>query len=137
MNHNLGIPENGNSDAYAILNSEFDKNRLTLHYAELPIEIRWRASTPESHKFWRIYTGLKLSYLVYDHYTFDGSGVNVKQKGNPDLEELEYGAYLSAGWNTWNAYLYYGLNPIFKSATIDGEKIKMNTFNIGLMFYIL
>ncbi len=137
MNHNLGIPENGNSDSYTILQSAFDKNRLTVHYAELPIEIRWRASTPESHRFWRIYTGLKLSYLVYNHYSFDGSGLTIKQKGNPDLDKLQYGAYLSAGWNTWNAYIYYGLNPIFKSATIEGKEIKMNTFNIGLMFYIL
>jgi len=84
MNHNLGIVKNDNSNSYFILTTEFDKNRLTLHYIDLPVEIRWRASTPESHKFWRIYTGLKLGYLVYDHYAFNGSGVDIKEKGNPD-----------------------------------------------------
>jgi len=137
MNQNLGIPENGNSDSYAIISSEFDKNKLSLHYLELPIELRWRTSTPESHRFWRIYTGFKLSYLIHDQYKFDGSGVSVKQTGNSDVEKLQYGAYITSGWNTWNAYVYYGFNPIFKNASIDGEKIKMNTFNIGLMFYIL
>ena len=27
------------------------RSRLTLHYLELPLEIRWRNATPESHKF--------------------------------------------------------------------------------------
>lgn len=138
MNQNLGIPENGNPNSYIILSGDFDKNKLTTHYLELPIEIRWRTSTPESHRFWRIYTGFKLSYLIQDQYKFEGSGTKIKQTGNSDLEKLQYGAYISSGWNTWNAYIYYGFNPIFKDATmISGEKIKLNTFNIGLMFYIL
>jgi len=42
------------------------------------------------------------------------------------------------GWNTWNFYAYYGLNPLLKSsAQIDNKAIDMNTTNFGLMFYIL
>lgn len=138
MNQNLGIPENGNSNSYIILSTDFDKNKLTAHYLELPIEIRWRTSTPETHRFWRIYTGFKLSYLIHDQYKFQGAGLRLKQTGNPDLEKLQYGAYISSGWNTWNAYIYYGFNPIFKNAALtSGEKIKLNAFNIGVMFYIL
>jgi hypothetical protein len=137
MNNNIGIPENGNNNSYVVLNTEFDKNKLILHYLELPVEVRWRTSTADSHRFWRIYTGLKLSYLVFDQYKYDAGGIKVRQTQNPDLEKLQYGAYVSAGWNTWNVYAYYGITPIFKKAFIDGEKIKMNTFNIGLMFYVL
>jgi hypothetical protein len=137
MNHNISLPENGNSTAYNVLNTAFEKNKHILHFIELPVEIRWRTSTPESHKFWRIYTGLKASYLVYDQYKFDASGVQIRQNQNSDLEKIHYGAYISAGWNTWNVYAYYGFNPIFKTASIDGEKLKMNAFNVGLMFYIL
>jgi hypothetical protein len=41
------------------------------------------------------------------------------------------------GYNTVNVYAYYGLNSIFKTAEIDGEKINMKAFNIGIIFYVL
>ncbi|WP_395045620.1 porin family protein [Flavobacterium sp.] len=115
----------------------YDKNKLSLHYIELPLEIRWRNSTPESHIFWRIYTGFKLSYLVYDKYKFSSQETAYKIIGNKDLNKLLYGFYIAAGRNTWNAYAYYGINPIFKSAKTNGNPIELNTFNLGLMFYIL
>ena len=115
----------------------YSKNKMTLHYIDLPIELRWRTSTPGSHRFWRIYTGFKLSYLFYDHYKFVGSGETIKVTGNEDYNKLQYGVYIATGWNTWNFHAYYGLNPIFKNAQVDGQSIDMKTFNLGLMFYIL
>jgi hypothetical protein len=128
-----------NTNSYEIIDQDiyYKKNKLSLHFIDLPIEIRWRASTPESHKFWRIYTGFKFSYLIGNRYKFVNDIQTNIYKNNSDLNKLHYGCYLAAGWNTWNAYVYYGLNPLFKSAEISGEKIKMNTFNVGLQFYIL
>ncbi len=137
LNQNIGITEVAGENQYGIITTEFNKNKLLLHYVDLPIEIRWRTSTPDSHKFWRVYTGFKVSYLFYDQYKYDGLGTKTKRSGNSDLNKLQYGAYLAAGWNTWNAYVYYGMNPIFKSASIASQPIKLNSFNIGLMFYIL
>ena len=137
LNQNIGITEVAGENQYGIITTEFNKNKLLLHYIDLPIEIRWRTSTPESHKFWRIYTGFKLSYLFYDQYKYSGLGTKTKQSGNSDLNKLQYGTYIAAGWNTWNVYVYYGLNPIFKSAALAAQPIKLNSFNIGLMFYIL
>lgn len=137
LNQNIGINEIDGKNEYSIINTEFNKNKLVLHYIDLPLEIRWRNSTPQSHKFWRIYTGFKLSYLIFDQNKYDGLGLTVKQSGNNDLNKLQYGTYIAAGWNTWNAYIYYGLNPIFKSTIIDNQSLKMNSFTIGLMFYVL
>lgn len=137
LNQNLGISEADGQNQYSIIRTGFSKNKLIFHYLDLPVEIRWRTSTPQSHKFWRIYTGFKVSYLFFDQYKFEGEGVKIRKNGNADLNKLQYGTYLAAGWNTWNAYIYYGLNPIFKSAEIDSKPVKLNNFNIGLMFYIL
>ena len=63
--------------------------------------------------------------MIVNVIAFD---VKIKQNQNSDIEKLHYGAYISAGWNTWNVYAYYGFNPIFKTASIDGEKVKMNFF---------
>lgn len=139
-NQNLQITEAIGTYSYEIPNAvtSFSKNKLSLHTVDLPIEFRWRDSTPESHIFWRVYTGVKLSYLFYDQYKSEGSAGNVTISNNKDLNQFKYGVYLAAGWNTWNFYAYYGLNPIFKSsAKIGNQSIDMNTANFGLMFYIL
>lgn len=115
----------------------FTKNKLTTHYIDLPIEFRWRNSTYESHKFWRIYTGFKLSYLVADTYRFTNDLGAITLRNDPNLNKWQYGCYISSGWNSLNIYLYYGLNPIFKSSEINGVANKMNNFNLGFQFYIL
>ncbi|MGL2962386.1 porin family protein [Flavobacterium sp. RSB2_4_14] len=139
-NQNLVINTVDGNNFYSIIGTDvvYSKDKLTLHFVDLPIEFRWRTSTPESHKFWRIYTGIKLSYLFYDTYKFESTTANIKSSGNTDLNAFHYGAYASVGWNTWNIYMYYGFNPLFKSsAKIDDKSIEMSTLNIGLMFYIL
>lgn len=143
-NHNLyqykDQDGNGNETrVYEVLSSDifYDKSKQVLHYVDVPFEIRWRNSTYDSHKFWRIYTGFKVSYLFADKYKFVNDVQTIIIKNNPDLNKFQYGCYLTAGWNTWNFYAYYGLNPIFKSAKIGSEDLNMNTLNIGLQFYIL
>lgn len=139
-NQNLGIREVGGVNEYQIFDSgvSVSKNKFSLHFIDLPIEFRWRDSTPESHIFWRVYTGLKLSYLFYDQYKSQTSIGNFNQSNNKDFNQFHYGIYIAAGWNTWNFYAYYGLNPLLKSsAKIDNQSIDMNTANFGLMFYIL
>lgn len=139
IKYNLKVDESINGPFYAIVpENSFDKNKLVLHYAELPIEFRWRNSDSISHKFWRVYLGFKVSYLFADKAHFEGNDADIKIKGNADLNKLIYGAYISAGWNTWNLYAYYGLNPMYKSAYLpNNEKVKLNSVNLGLMFYIL
>lgn len=136
---NLIVTEN-NGEVFYEVNPDIDysKNRLVLHYLELPIELRWRNSDATSHKFWRIYTGFKVSYLMQDRSQFESDGSKIKVTDNKDLNEFVYGAYISAGWNTWNFYAYYGITPIYKDAKLNtGGDIKLNSLNLGLMFYIL
>jgi len=45
---------------------------------------------------------------------------------------------MSVGYNTWNGYVYYGLNPIFNSiSSTNLQPIDMNALKIGLIFYLL
>ncbi len=140
FNHNIVISRSEDVAEYDLLlpDQQFDKNKIILHYVELPVEVRWRTSTPQSHKFWRVYTGLKLSYLIYDKYKFEDIDGRYTITRNDDLNRLLYGAYLSTGYNTWNFHIYYALNPLFKDAKLsNGHDLKMQTLNVGLMFYIL
>jgi hypothetical protein len=143
LNENLYTYDTSNSNnsilAYEIISSDiyYSKNRLTTHYIDLPIEIRWRNSTFESHKFWRIYTGFKLSYLIADNYKFANDLNAITIKNDPNLNKFQYGCYIASGWNSLNVYFYYGLNPIFKSTEVNGQSNKMNNFNLGFQFYVL
>lgn len=118
--------------------NEFVSNKYRQYLVDLPIEFRWRNSTYESHKFWRVYAGLKLSYVLASKSVVDDGENTYIVRNNSDINRFQYGATISAGYNTWNAYLYYGLNPLFKDVkTVSGESVKMKTMSVGLIFYIL
>ncbi len=138
-NQNLAITGTAQEANYAIMDSQtsFDKNKFTQLLIDVPLEFRWRTSTYESYKFWRIYGGVKLSYLAYSKSVLNDSQGKTLITNNNDFNKFLYGLYLSAGYNTFNVYAYYGLNPIFKNLSIEGEKAKMNTMNVGVVFYIL
>lgn len=141
-NQNMLIAEQPNGEySYAIIDEDsisFSKNKFTTYLIEVPLELRWRTSTAKDYKFWRIYTGIKFGYVFYNSSKFDGSIGKLKNANITDINGLRYGITFSAGYSTWNAHIYYGLNSLFdKSATIEGQAIDLTSVKIGLMFYIL
>lgn len=138
---NIKIDEVAGNPTYEVINEadvDFDKNKFALHFVELPIEVRWRTSTIQSHRFWRVYTGFKFSYLLLNKSKYVNGSEKIRIFNNDDFNKFQYGTYISVGYNTWNFHAYYGLNSIFKSdAKIEGKSIDMSTLNIGLIFYIL
>ncbi|WP_339623353.1 porin family protein [uncultured Winogradskyella sp.] len=140
-NHNIGIVEVDNNLTYGIIDeSEINvsKNKLTTYLVEVPLEFRWRTSTATDYNFWRIYTGLKVGYVVYNTATFQSNLETIKLSNLNDLNSLQYGVTLSVGYGTWNFHAYYGLNSIFNTdANLDDANIDFRSFKIGLMFYLL
>lgn len=140
INQNLFISkdEQGNLNYELIESTLFTKNKFSQYLVEIPLELRWRTSTSESYKFWRIYTGFKIGYVFESSSKFNSSTGDVKLNNLDDFTKIQYGLTLSAGYNTWNVYLYYALNPMFKNrAMVNGETISVNAIKIGLMFFIL
>ena len=138
---NLFIGETENDETiFRILNddNDYDRNRFNMAIIEAPIEFRWRTSTPSSYKFWRIYTGVRVGYAYYYKSTFKQSENNVNQTKIPEFDPLRLSATLSFGYNTFNFFASYSINPFFKDAvTVDGENVDFRTLKVGLMFYIL
>ena len=119
------------------LEIEYDTNRFSTQLIEMPLEFRWRTSTPESYRFWRVYTGLRLGYAYHFRSNFKEPGNQVIQTEVPEFDRFRFGTTFTFGYNTFNFHLYYNLNPLFKNASLNGEDIGIQTFKIGLMFYIL
>lgn len=137
---NMAIVGTKDSPVYGIIPSSVDvnKNRFEQFRVELPVEFRWRNSTPETFQFFRLYGGFKVSYLLYDKSVFDDNDQKIVIKGNKDFEKLLYGVYISMGYSAFNLQVYYGLNSFFKStAQIDSSPVTMNVLTLGMVFYIL
>ncbi|MUU79297.1 porin family protein [Winogradskyella endarachnes] len=138
---NLLIEEVANGVTFTIIDEDdydVSKNKFTTYLIEVPFEFRWRTSNAEDYNFWRIYTGFKVGYLLYNSVKFESETLNSNLYNSGSFEKLQYGLTLSAGYSTWNFYLYYGLNPIFDSSLkLEESGIEMKPINIGLMFYIL
>ncbi|TYA52450.1 porin family protein [Formosa maritima] len=141
-NHNIFIYESDAGEIEYINLSDSDinytKNKFSTYLVEMPLEVRWRTSTIEEFRFWRIYTGFKVGYLVASSTKFKGEQGKIKNNNLKDFNDFQYGLTLSAGYNTWNFHIYYSLNPILsKDAKIGVQAIDMYAIKFGLIFYIL
>lgn len=116
---------------------EYDTNRFSTQLVEAPIEFRWRTSTPDSYKFWRVYAGVRLGYAYFLKTNFKQDGNRVVQNDVPEFQRFRIGSTLTFGYNTFNFHVYYSLNPFFQDATLNNAEIGMATIKLGLMFYIL
>src|SRR5699024_2453353 len=125
---------------FQILDSEnydYRVNRFSAYLIEAPIQFRWRTSSADSFRFWRIYTGLQIGYAYYFHSKFVQEGQKISISKPAALNRLRYGVNFTFGYNTFNFTVYYSLNSFFDGRAIDGQEIGMKTFKVGLMFYIL
>ncbi|WP_353776894.1 outer membrane beta-barrel protein [Winogradskyella sp. 3972H.M.0a.05] len=140
-NNNILVSEDNQGVNYTLIDdtdASFSRNKLTTYLIEVPLEFRWRTSTSTVYKFWRIYTGFKFGYVVYNTTKFRGSLGNIDTSGISDVNRIQYGITLSAGYSTFNFHLYYSLNNIFKDeAKLNDQTIGINAVKIGLIVYIL
>ena len=135
----IGEGEN-NQTIFRNLNTQdvvYNSNRFSTQLVEMPLEFRWRTSTPESYKFWRIYTGFRLGYAYHFKSNFQQAGNQVIQTDVPEFQRFRLGTTFTFGYNTFNFHVYYSLNPFFKDAQLNDSEIGISTFKLGLMFYIL
>lgn len=116
---------------------DYSSNRLSLKSIDIPFELRWRNSTPSKYKFWRIYSGVKFSYVTTAKSKYRDSNEYIVTKNIAEVNRFQYGITLAAGYGTWNLFVYYALNPMFKNANLNNEKIDFKQLNIGLKFYIM
>lgn len=135
----IGEDENNNTIFRNLKDPEviYDTNRFSTQLVEVPLEFRWRTSTPDSYKFWRVYTGLRLGYVYHFNSVFREGDTKVVQTDVPEFDRFRIGTTFTFGYNTFNFHVYYSLNPFFKNAELNNQPLEITTFKLGLMFYIL
>lgn len=139
-NSNILITNSSGEDNFQLIDGSditFNNNKFTTYLIEVPLELRWRTSTAESYKFWRIHMGFKVGYLLFNNSKYIGNLGTIKNTNIDDFNNLQYGLTFSLGYSTFNFHLYYGLNNIFNNASLNSEPIEMYAIKIGLITYIL
>ncbi len=135
---NIKIEEIANTQQFQIAAEGFKNNKFSTHTIDIPFEVRWRTSTIDKYKFWRIYAGAKLSYVFASNAKLKEAGNTIKVTRISEINKLQYGLKLAVGYGTWNFNFYYGLTDLFSNATLNGTvPIEVRDFRIGLIFYIL
>jgi hypothetical protein len=115
-----------------------DRNTFNTNLIEMPIQLRWRTSTPTNYSFWRIYTGVKLSYIYHYKAKFKNSTTSVTQTNIPELNRWRYAATLTLGNGSFNAFVQYDLQTLFnQDALIDTQRVNLQPIKFGIEFYIL
>ncbi|WP_047246405.1 porin family protein [Maribacter thermophilus] len=136
---NLKVEELSDGFSYSIDSgsSDFKRSKLETHLVEFPIEFRWRNSTREEYKFWRVYAGVKGAYVIGARSKL----VTTEYRNgffNTDVVKFQYGLTLNFGYNTFNVHAYYALSNLFDdTAQIDGDSIGFRPLRVGIIFYIL
>lgn len=140
-NSNLFLGEASSGETiFRILDSsvDVDRNRFNTNLIEMPIQFRWRTSTPTVYNFWRIYGGMKLSYIYHYKAIFRNNDSTVTQTDIPELNKLRYAAILTLGNGSFNAFFQYDLNTLFNDdALINANQINLQPLKFGIEFYIL
>jgi len=135
---NLLATETTSGISYSLGEStDFKRSKLETHAIELPLEFRWRNSTREEYRFWRLYAGIKAAYILGARST---SVVNNTKNGfsNTDIERFQYGLMVNVGYNTFNIHLYYAFSELFKEGvSVNDQVIGYSPLRIGVIFYIL
>jgi hypothetical protein len=136
---NLRALETPNGLEYNII-ADLDnlkRNKVETHMLEIPLEFRWRNSNAVDYKFWRVYAGVKLGYVVGGRSKYVSE--NFKESFyNTDIRQFQYGLTFNFGYNTFNLHAYYALNHLFLDGTsLEGSDISIKPLRIGLIFYIL
>ncbi|WPY98313.1 porin family protein [Christiangramia sp. OXR-203] len=116
---------------------DYETNRYTTQQFEMPLEFRWRTSTAESYKFWRIYSGVRLGYIYNFRSNYKDDAEQSLINDLSELNKFRAGATFTFGYNTFNFHFYYSLIPFFKDASLQNESLDVSTLKIGLTFYIL
>ncbi len=140
--HNLLInKDETGKGTFTVLDSDvnYKSNNLKTGIVELPIELRWRSSTATSYKFWRVYAGFRLGYTFWNQSTYKDNSGKIEHTGLDEFEELRLATTLSLGFNKFNFFVYYTLNPFYDETafTVEGDSVDFQTLKLGLIFYIL
>ena len=115
----------------SIPNISYKKNKMTLTYVDIPIELRYSGK-----KGFRVAAGMKADYLVNSKFKFKGTDylfgtnkdIKIKKHNLEHLSNFQVGPVVRIGRNKINAYASYSFTPVYDT----GADNKLNPVCVGI-----
>lgn len=109
---------------------EYKKNKLSINYVEIPLELRIRTRGLRQFK---LTVGGKIGYAVNIHTKIKNEDGKFKAYQVPNLDRLRYGLHGAIGAGRVMLYGFYGLSELFN----EGKGPEMVPITLGLRFNLL
>jgi hypothetical protein len=104
--------------------------------AEIPLEFRWRSSTPTNYQFWRVYAGV-VGYYSLSAIQRTRTAL-IESITSLSIQNFRLALRLNVGNNTWNLTYTYPIDSFFDFDKPAHNKSlsQIKTAKLGLIFYI-
>lgn len=125
---------------------DYDKNKLSMNYLEVPVQLRFR--TRDLPSTLRLYAGVKAGYLFHAHTKFVGKEyydgqqeppalvdkrtIKVKEHKLDNINKYRIGLTGTVGYGAFNLHVYYQLTETFKDNNAEG----MFPLSVGISFIL-
>lgn len=123
--------------------TNFDESRFRNVYLTAPVHLEFDFTPKKTdkdgksyfrtHQSFRLgvggYAGVKIKSKQILKYEEDDQKVKLKQKGDFNVNDFNYGLSAYIGYGQMSLYAKYDLNPLFKNNTVD-----QNNVSLGLRF---
>lgn len=118
----LGKDSLGVSTFTPISGVDYDKNKISTTYVDIPVELRFKTK-PKNNKSFKVGVGIKGGYLVNSHTKYKGpdpSGlstekVKVKQLELDNFNDWLFSSFVRIGYGNTSLFASYSLNTLFAS----------------------
>ena len=138
---NLSMTKDADGASHIALmeSSEYKTNRFSMQTLDIPVQIRFRGSTADRYKFWRVYAGVTASWVIKDYATRNDGKLKARYYNMPYLQTWLFTANLQVGYGKFTLRADYTLNPMFRSSTTGSIPGLDDTrsLSLGLLVYIL
>ena len=107
---------------------DIKRNKLTITYADIPFEIRYR-SNPDKHGYsWKVAVGAKVGYHVQTKSKIIENSKKVKTYDFPNYEKWRLGLNMRVAYGRVGVNAFYSASSIFD----DGKGEAINPFSVGI-----
>lgn len=123
-------------------NLDFKKNKISLTYFEVPVELRFRTKKNDRGQRFKVAVGFKGGLVINTHTKYVGTDtrpnalpgnvdfVKYKEHRIQNVANLRYGITGRVGYGNINLQAFYGLSDVFN----DGAGPTANALEVGISF---
>ena len=109
---------------------EYDLNKLSLNYLDIPLELRFRTKANVKGKRLKLSLGFKVGILLNAHTKFDDGDNKLKTYHLDNIPDLHYGLTGRLGFGRIGVSYFMSLTTLFAK----DEGMEIHPYSIGISF---